>query len=162
MGDVSAEPSMEDILSSIKRIIAEEGDPSQPARPRRAARPPIADRLQAARQVEDEILELSERLPAEEIRSRVAEEVRDRLEEEVVAAPIETILSHRAAEASRGSLETLSKLVKPESSGTGDNGLEAVVREMLRPMLREWLDTNLPAMVETMVQREIARITGGE
>ena len=33
------------------------------------------------------------------------------------------------------------------------------MREMLRPMLREWLDTNLPAMVETMVAAEIARIT---
>ena len=48
MGDVSAEPSMEDILSSIKRIIAEEGD-DRPIRPRRSgavrAMPaaPIAD-----------------------------------------------------------------------------------------------------------------------
>jgi len=32
---------------------------------------------------------------------------------------------------------------------------------MLRPMLREWLDANLPRMVEEMVQREIARITAG-
>src|SRR3546814_16922434 len=38
MGDVSAEPSMEDILSSIKRIIAEEGDVSASAKARRAAR----------------------------------------------------------------------------------------------------------------------------
>jgi len=39
MGDISAEPSMEEILSSIKRIIAEEGD-GMPSRQRRPARTP--------------------------------------------------------------------------------------------------------------------------
>ena len=68
------------------------------------------------------------------------------------------ILSHRTAEASRSSLDSLSRLlVKPEPGSDGT--LEGMVREMLRPMLREWLDTNLPAMVETMVAAEIARIT---
>ena len=42
----------------------------------------------------------------------------------------------------------------------GDGPLEAVVKEMLRPMLKEWLDTRLPEIVEAMVAREIARITG--
>jgi len=35
-----------------------------------------------------------------------------------------------------------------------------VVRDMLRPMLKDWLDQNLPLMVEELVTREIARITG--
>ena len=75
-----------------------------------------------------------------------------------VAQP-DPILSSRAAEASRGSLDALSRMVvKPEVQGS--DTLEAMVREMLRPMLRDWLDANLPAMVETMVSREIARITG--
>jgi cell pole-organizing protein PopZ len=34
-----------------------------------------------------------------------------------------------------------------------------MVREMLKPMLRDWLDANLPAMVEQMVGKEIERIT---
>ena len=38
--------------------------------------------------------------------------------------------------------------------------LDAVVREMLRPMLKTWLDENLPEIVEQLVTREIARITG--
>ena len=38
--------------------------------------------------------------------------------------------------------------------------LEAVVRDMLRPMLKVWLDQNLPELVEELVTREIARITG--
>ncbi|HEX8623390.1 MAG TPA: DUF2497 domain-containing protein, partial [Allosphingosinicella sp.] len=34
------------------------------------------------------------------------------------------------------------------------------VREMLKPLLKDWLDRNLPDMVEELVTREIARITG--
>ena len=56
-------------------------------------------------------------------------------------------------------LDTLSKLVvKPEAPGS--DTLEGLVREMLRPMLRDWLDQNLPSLVESMVAREIERITG--
>jgi len=151
MGDVSNEPSMEDILSSIKRIIAEEGESAVSARTRRPARaappPPAMD--------EDEILELSEPVPAE---SRQAE---DTATDPVQAgAPAEPILSATTAQASRGPLEALSRLiVKPDVAGS--DTLEGLVREMLRPMLREWLDANLPRMVEEMVQREIARITAG-
>lgn len=151
MGDVSNEPSMEDILSSIKRIIAEEGESAVTARTRRPARaappPPAVD--------EDEILELSEPVPAE---SRQSE---DTVPEPVQAStPAEPILSATTAQASRGPLEALSRLiVKPDV--VGSDTLEGMVREMLRPMLREWLDANLPRMVEEMVQREIARITAG-
>lgn len=151
MGDVSNEPSMEDILSSIKRIIAEEGESAVSARTRRPARaappPPAMD--------EDEILELSEPVPAE---SRQAE---DTATDPVQSgAPAEPILSATTAQASRGPLEALSRLiVKPDVAGS--DTLEGLVREMLRPMLREWLDANLPRMVEEMVQREIARITAG-
>ena len=76
-----------------------------------------------------------------------------------MAAPAEPILSATTAEATRGPLEQLSRLiVKPDVAG--NDTLEGLVREMLRPMLREWLDANLPAMVESMVAREISRITG--
>lgn len=150
MGDISAEPSMEDILSSIKRIIAEEGDAaSSSARPlRKAARPaPRADRVGS-----DEILELSDPLHG----SEGLEAKRD--EEMEQPTPPEPILSVQTAEASRGALDALSRLVvKPEV--TGSDTLEGLVREMIRPMLRDWLDAKLPSMVETMVAREIARIT---
>jgi cell pole-organizing protein PopZ len=47
-------------------------------------------------------------------------------------------------------------------AGSGQT-LDALMREMLRPMLKEWLDENLPAVVERMVEKEIARISrGGE
>lgn len=151
MGDVSNEPSMEDILSSIKRIIAEEGESAVTARVRRPARaapaPPIVD--------EDEILELSEPVPADSIQPEASEP-----ESAEPEAPAEPILSATTAQATRGPLEALSRMiVKPDVAGS--DTLEGMVRELLRPMLREWLDANLPRMVEEMVQREIARITAG-
>ena len=38
--------------------------------------------------------------------------------------------------------------------------MEDVVLDALRPMLKDWLDANLPEMVEAMVAKEISRITG--
>jgi len=156
MGDVSNEPSMEDILSSIKRIIAEEGESAVATRARRPARtappPPPVD--------EDEILELSEPAPAESRQPEVREAEVPAPEPLEAEAPAEPILSATTAQATRGPLEALSRMiVKPDV--VGSDTLEGLVREMLRPMLREWLDANLPRMVEEMVQREIARITAG-
>ena len=48
----------------------------------------------------------------------------------------------------------------PQIVRSGETSLEGLVRDMLRPMLSEWLDSNLPSMVEKMVQAEIARIAG--
>lgn len=152
MGDVSTEPSMEDILSSIKRIIAEEGEGAAVGRVRRATRatsPAVAD------SGDEEILELNEPVPVE---SADVPTIPVATPQEPSTPVIEPILSPTTAEATRGPLEQLSRMVvKPEV--TGGDTLEGMVREMLRPMLRDWLDNNLPRMVEDMVQREIARIT---
>lgn len=167
MGDISAEPSMEDILSSIKRIIAEEGESATATRARRVARTSVAPRIEPGSFGHDEILELSD--PVKHLDEEAPMAVEESAPAPAAAAPrvapalppvsADPILSHRTAEASRGSLDALSRMiVKPEVAGS--DTLESVVREMLRPMLREWLDANLPAMVETMVSREIARITG--
>jgi cell pole-organizing protein PopZ len=70
------------------------------------------------------------------------------------------ILSDEAAVASRNSLAALSALlIRPDDAPS--NTLEGLVRDMLRPMLREWLDANLPELVEKMVAKEIARLTEG-
>ncbi|BCA57767.1 DUF2497 domain-containing protein [Sphingomonas sp. HMP6] len=164
MGDLSAEPSMEDILSSIKRIIAEEND-SAPGRVKRPARtlPPRSDPTPFGH---DEILELSEPAPEAEpdydapapAVAEVEPVAAAAPRRPVVAAPAEAILSERTAEATRGPLDALSRMiVKPDIAGS--DTLEGMVREMLRPMLRDWLDAHLPPMVETMVAREIERIT---
>jgi uncharacterized protein len=129
MGDVQQDPSMEEILASIKRVIREDARP--PAQPRRVGKrgehPPSSE--------DDDVLELNG--PIDE--------------------PGPTLVSDDAAAASRQSLAALSSM----RGGAADHGaLEAVVRDMLRPMLKDWLDENLPVMVEELVTREIARITG--
>ena len=158
MGDISTEPSMEEILSSIKRIIAEEGDAAVASRTRRG-RASTAPSTRAAPAEEED--------PEGEAVLELHEQVEDEAEAasgagESAPAPVsrpEPILSERAVEATRGPLEALSRMVvKPEV--TGSDTLEGLVRELLKPMLREWLDENLPQIVETMVAREISRITG--
>lgn len=44
--------------------------------------------------------------------------------------------------------------------GSGTRTLEDLVREMLRPMLRQWLDANLPSLVGRIVEREVAKLAG--
>ena len=112
----------------------------------------------------DEVLELSERapFPTADHLPRQSARVEHALRADREPAPTprpESILSADAAEASRGPLEALSRMiVKPDVAGA--DTLEGMVREMLRPMLREWLDAQLPGIVETMVAKEIARISG--
>jgi cell pole-organizing protein PopZ len=186
MGDVNGEPSMEEILSSIKRIIAEEGDtPGRSRRPSRTTTAPVDldPAFLDGDHGDDEILELSDPMPDRTPRpakSSVPASV-DTPPEPRHAAPqmapqvtppkaapsakpqpatdatAEPIVSRHTAAATRAPLEALTRMmVKPESGNDGT--LEGLVREMLRPMLREWIDANLPNMVEDMVSREIAKI----
>ena len=64
----------------------------------------------------------------------------------------------------RQSLAALAMLAdppaKPQIVRSGETSLEGLVREMMRPMLAQWLDANLPEIVERLVKAEIARIAG--
>ena len=129
MGDIQQDPSMEEILASIKRVIAEDSRAPAGTRVRRSPPPePVAS--------EDDVLELED--PVSETGG---------------------LLSTDAAAASRERLAALSAL-RQRDMPADTGALEAVVREMLKPMLKEWLDEHLPAIVEQLVTREIARITG--
>ena len=122
---------MEEILASIKRVIAEDSRvPGVAARARRGVppEPPPAS--------EEDVLELDDPVPENP-----------------------GLMSSDAAAASRERLAALSALRQREIP-TDAGPLEAVVREMLKPMLKDWLDEHLPAIVEQLVTREIARITG--
>ena len=61
------------------------------------------------------------------------------------------------------SFSTLQTLAEPAAAPqivrTGETSLEELTRELMRPMLKQWIDANLPDIVESMVEREIARIT---
>lgn len=167
MGDISAEPSMEEILSSIKRIIAEEEAPTGRKRANRlgpAAGAPAS--APAPDGDDDEVLELSDPMPPgsaqtfADMPSPASARAPLSLPHDT-PAPAESgpIVSPAALDATRGALESLSRLiVKPEPQGDGT--LEGLVRDMLRPMLRDWLDAHLPDLVEAMVAKEIARISG--
>jgi cell pole-organizing protein PopZ len=140
MGDAQPDPSMEEILASIKRVIAEDGRAAAAAEP---APPTRGKRLRAAAAVapppaDDDVLEL---------------------DEPITDGP--TLLSDNAAASTRERLASLSALRQRGEVQAADPGaLEAVVREMLKPMLKEWLDQRLPEIVEELVTREIARLTG--
>ena len=66
------------------------------------------------------------------------------------------LLSREATAAVGSAFNTLTETVKKH-----EPTLEDVVRETLRPMLKSWLDENLPRVVERMVQAEIERVTRG-
>lgn len=157
---------MEEILSSIKRIIAEEGDAATGARSRRTARTaPRPDPIEA-----DSILELSEPVVEAPVVTPTQAATPAPMPigaPDVPAHPqAQPILSDRVVEATRGPLEALSRMVvKPETPEPvagipGSQTIDGLVREMLKPMLSEWLDANLPQVVEAMVAKEISRITG--
>ena len=136
MQSAGREPSMEDILASIKKVIAEEKD-------LRTAAPPRSEPQEEALAGggEDEVLELDEPLapPAD---------LGPPLIEESVAAT------------SRQSLESLSTIAASVPAPPPVNPLEEMIRELLRPILKQWLDDHLPGIVDEHVKREITRITG--
>ena len=132
------EPSMEDILASIKKVIAEEKELRSTARPVDSVEDePLPEETSA----EDDVLELDEPLaPAVDL-----------------GPPL---LDEGVAGQSRHALEQLQTVAATIPAAPLVNPLEDMVREMLRPMLKQWLDEHLPQMVEEHVKREITRITG--
>ena len=132
------EPSMEEILASIKKVIAEDKD----ARIAEAAVPPIVDyREDSSEEADEGILELNEPL----------------------APPVDLgppLLDDSAAESSRSAFEQLTTVAATVPAASQVNPLEELVREMLRPLLKQWLDDHLPGLIDEHVKREISRITG--
>jgi uncharacterized protein len=140
----SREPSMEDILASIKKVIAEEKELRASAQPVEA--------------VEDEPL-------PEEIASGEDEDVLELDEpvEQPLAPPADLgppLLDENVAGHSREALEQLQTIAASVPAAPQVNPLEEMVREMLKPILKQWLDEHLPQMVDEHVKREITRITG--
>lgn len=135
MADGRNEPSMDEILSSIKRIIADD-DRNRPAN-KRAVKAAIADAEQ------EEVLELTET-------------------DENLGSD-EVLLDDNKAQSLRHSFSALQTLSEPGAAPqivrSGETSLEGLTRDLLRPMLKDWLDTHLPPIVEAMVEREIMRIT---
>ena len=71
--------------------------------------------------------------------------------------PQQQILSHSTVSAVESAFNTLAHTVLSNNART----LEDLVKEMLRPMLKSWLDDNLPGLVERIVKAEIERVSRG-
>ncbi len=150
------EPSMEEILASIRTIIAEEREPSKfpesksvPERPavvysKAEAAPPRRTEPQAE-------------TGAPKVVWRQPEPEAERASEPPAEGPAEDdapLLSPETDQAVASAFEALSANLAARTTEVA----EGVAREMLRPMLKAWLDENLPAIVERLVQAEIERV----
>jgi hypothetical protein len=71
--------------------------------------------------------------------------------------PDRALISNETIAAVDSAFNTLAHTVIGQNART----LEDLVREMLRPMLKSWLDDNLPSMVERIVRAEIERVSRG-
>ena len=130
---------MEDILASIKKVIAEEKELRTSVRP--------------VDSIEDE--------PLPEESSDSGDDVLEL--DQPLAPPVDLgppLVDEQLAGRSRQQLEALQTVAATIPPAPAVNPLEEIIREMLRPMLKQWLDEHLPQMVDEHVKREISRITG--
>ena len=209
--DQASEPTMEEILSSIRKIISDDDKGATPpvaakaaARPRPAAPPPVA-KVEPVAEPEpepeavsqsgaDDIFDLTEVVEEEAVADlqaddwEIAEEGLldpDTLDDvsfsdpepepapEPVSPPVverpaaaahratapkpEPLLSSEAADAASSAFGELANTLLSRNNDA--RTLEELVQEMLRPMLKTWLNENLPPMVERLVREEIERVT---
>jgi len=186
------EPSMEEIIASISRIIAEDKHPadqrvgakgqSEVVAPASGERSEILDLTQvvnedgSVRRVSPwaEVATASSASPDEPTASPADAAGRiepppshaDAALEPRLDPGSERIVSAAASGAAAAAFAQLGALPRERRSETElplggvERTLEAIVREMLRPLLQAWLDGHLPGIVERLVREEIARVVG--
>jgi len=174
------DPSMDDILASIRKIISDDEARAQgnaavrPESGQGASSPPAAAG-------HDDVLLLTELVDEPKgAASPITPPAKTDPTLPRSAAPVQagsgatpadqSLVEPGAAGLAASAFDRLSQAVqesvpRPVVSDPGPNlgpsgrSLEDIVKELLRPMLKEWLDKNLPAMVERSVEREIVRLT---
>jgi len=155
-----SDPSMEDILASIRRILSEDEAPTgagaQPAQdqPQDEGADSGVLVLDPSMMVSDPVHE-AEPLPADSLPA----------EPSPAAALPEAPSALVAPEAAAAAAVSVSSLVRTLTDRavqvrSGGPTVEDIVREELRPLLKSWLDANLPALVERLVRAEIERVVG--
>ncbi len=148
MGEMGQEPTMEAILSSIKKIIAEDDAKARSVPRARAAEPPVMDPVAPAQAQAAS----AQAAPAQTVDAPLE------LKPGWADAPDAALPSGEATAASLQALSNLSRLVaKPDTAGA--QTLDGLVREMLTPLLKQWLDAHLPEIVERHVAQEVARLS---
>jgi cell pole-organizing protein PopZ len=143
----AADPSMDEILASIRRVLSEEEAHGEPAaagdellldagmRIEAPASPPFAPPPEHEPARDDDMnsqLQGPEGLVGEQAATRIANSI---------GALLRSVSAERAASVSRAGVT-----------------IEDIVREEVRPVLKAWLDTHLPSLVERVVRAEINRV----
>lgn len=162
----SGDPSMEDILASIRRILNED-EPVTSAQPAAAGPEPLA-------LTEDMLVQEPAAAPAPHpVEADPAEAGPPQGSIPVGGAPapaeapaagsppVEALVAPAVAAAATAAIGDLLRTVAQERSAAVSRGgptIEDVVREELRPLLKEWLDRYLPGVVERLVRAEIERV----
>lgn len=190
MSDTEQEPSMEEILASIRRIISDDDKEMEAAAQENEEAPEDEEELAVEEMVampepepvaeevdddDDDILDLTD-MEAPDPEPLFEEQAYKEPEPEPIAppvspspapppaptpAPANLVSPPQAGEAS-GSFERLTEKLNEDYSelpiGNGAVTLEGLTRELVRPMLKEWLDQHLPMTVERLVREEIERL----
>lgn len=122
---------------------------------------------------DDEVLDLTERVgTSDELDVDLVDELEEEPEpepefiapepepEEEMDEPMEAVESDIFTEkAESAAVEAISQLVKKTAVERGGITIEEIVRSELKPMLREWLDRNLPSLIERLVAEELERVS---
>src|SRR5271170_7592335 len=186
MSDAKAqqEPSMEEILASIRRIISEDADGQKPAAAPEAAPPAhepeqdddildLTDRVNddgsvvsLHRQGDDDFPELAQSKPSFSLNDQDLAGEKDEIsfdQDEFSQALMSGSSSTAAASAFAELEQEMSVPPRPAApAGAPARGgalsVEQLVMDAVRPLLKDWLDHNLPGMVEDLVRAEIERV----
>lgn len=166
------EPSIEEILASIRQIISDDEDtpaeaaPEPAPPPSKAAPPPPPKPAPPPAKPKVDVLELTDVVkdendeydpePEPPLRRRIEVDMRET--DEMENMDKEAILTPHAASATLEGFSKLTSHMTLDREGTGNVTIEDIVKELLRPMLREWLDANLPHLIEKLVQKELDQI----
>lgn len=189
MDDKSQEPSMEDILASIRKILSEDEEADASSVPQKAPQPPVSvapPEPSSSPEVDgDDVLELTPAMVEDDDEPLVlgaasepasqpepawaAEEDKSEPEPVKVSPPKmmaddnSALLSPPAAAQSAAAFSELATIARVRAIGVGhsDVTLEGMVRDMLKPVLASWLEQHLPDMVERLVRKEIERLVSG-
>jgi cell pole-organizing protein PopZ len=160
---------MEEILASIRRIISEDTPPTPAASDEIASEPEASmdDVLELTEVVEDDEPPPAPQPPPPPIRVAPPEPMPEPapIHAESFADPAhDRLVSNSTATVSAAALASLGDRVRRRTApdiplGHAGVTLEEIVKDLLRPMLRDWLDSNLPGIVERLVEEEVRRLS---
>lgn len=162
MENPQPEPSMEEILASIRRIISEDEEEGSADAGKEAPKPAAAAKPALVGQPVKPAVPTPASARADEdgARARLATEDLEMIKRNAAMAASDevedVILDKGTEEAASAAFRTLSQSVRV-TEGPGRT-LEDIVVEMLRPMVKEWLNANLPSIVEEKVEEEVQRV----